>query len=363
MRTPLYQKHVEHKARMVPFAGWDMPIQYTGIVAEHHHTRKAASIFDICHMGEFELSGPSAEADLERLITMSVSTIHRNQCRYGYLLRENGGVLDDLTCYRLGDERFMLVVNAGTRDTDAAWIKQHLASSTTFTDRSDALAKLDIQGPESREAMEAALGHALPDLKYFRCEEMTLNGVDVLLSRTGYTGEWGYELYLPVDEAGRFWDLFLTDERIQPAGLGARDTLRLEVGYPLYGHELAEGQSPVSASRGMFVDLSKDFIGKSTVERELDEGVDQVLVGLMLEGRRAARAGDPVMREGTKVGQVTSGSFAPSLGVAAALAYVDQELAAPGETLDISIRGQFLLGKVVETPMYRNGTARKKSSS
>ena len=344
-------------ARMAPFAGWDMPIQYTSILSEHEHTRRAASVFDTCHMGEFELRGPTALADLERLLTMPVASLAIGQCRYGYLLREDGGVLDDLTCYRLGPDRFWLIVNAGTRPQDAAWVWQHLSPTTQFTDLSDDTGKLDIQGPTARAATEHALGARLPDLGYFRFAEITLRGVPCLLSRTGYTGEFGYELYCPAKTVRDFWDQLLAGGVIKPAGLGARDTLRLEMGYALYGHELSLERTPAGASRGRYIQLTKDFIGKPAVEAELKQP-KQVLVGLRLESKRAARAGDAVAVKGHTVGAVTSGSLAPSVGVAVAMAYVDAAHAQTGGKLDVVSRGAALPATVVALPFYAAGTAR-----
>ncbi len=357
-RTPLYERHVTLNARVAPFAGWEMPIQYEGILAEHQHTRGKASLFDTCHMGEFELSGPSAESDLERLLTQSVSSIKTGQCRYGFMLQENGGIIDDLTCYRRGSDHFVLVVNAGTLDNCREWILSHITSETTFRDLSSETAKLDIQGPVSREATESALGIALPDLKFFRFDEITIGGVSCLVSRTGYTGEWGYELYFPAEHAGDIWDRLLAGGVIKPAGLGARDTLRLEVGYPLYGHELSINRTPVAATRGRFMDMSKDFIGKDAVSHELETGVTHYLAGLQLEGRRAARASDKVWHEGREAGEITSGSLAPSLGVAVAMAYLEKDLCEPGNTLEINMRGKTLRAVTTQLPFYKHGTAR-----
>ncbi len=359
MKTPLYDSHVALGARMGPFGGWDMPIQYAGILPEHAHTRTKTSIFDICHMGEFELSGPTAEADLERVLTQNIQTLAIGQCRYGYLLREDGGVLDDLTCYRLGADRFWLVVNAGTCAGDAEWIQGHLSATTKFLDLSPTIAKLDIQGPTSRAEMEAVTGFPLPDLKYFRFAEITLWGEPCLLSRTGYTGEWGYELYFPWNKAVEFWDRFLASPNILPAGLGARDTLRLEMGYPLYGHELSTERTPVATGRGSFMDRKKEFIGKPAVERDLEQGAGRYLAGLRLESKRAARAHDPVFQGDHRVGEVTSGSLAPSLGVAVALAFVEAGVSGPGTPLAVEVRGARLPATVAPLPFYPAGTARK----
>ena len=344
---------------MAPFGGWDMPIQYEGILAEHEQTRKRASIFDICHMGEFEIRGPSAEKDLERLLTQNVAAIKPGQAKYGYLLQDDGGVIDDLTCYRLGPDYFYLVVNAGTRPGDAEWIRGHLSPGTIFRDVSDETAKLDIQGPTSREEIEKVIGTKLPDLKYFFSTEFEMLGTKCLLSRTGYTGEWGYEIYFPWAEALRFWEKFTAGGAIKPGGLGARDTLRLEVAYPLYGHELGTDRSPIAASRGMFVDLNKDFIGKAACARDKAQGCPQYLCGLQLESKRAARAHDVLFAGGQSVGEVTSGSLAPSLGVAVALAYLRADLCAPGTALEVECHGKRLSARVVDLPFYKNGTARR----
>jgi len=357
-RTPLFEKHVALKARMAPFGGWEMPIQYEGILIEHACTRNRATVFDTCHMGEFELAGPTAQADLERLLTQSIASIKEGQCRYGYLLRDDGGVLDDLTCYRRGPQHFMLVVNAGTLDQDRDWIETHLSPDTVFTDLSDRTAKLDIQGPASRAETERVFGVRLPELKYFSFTDLTLAGIPCTLSRTGYTGEWGYELYFPADEAERFWDMLLAGGRIKPAGLGARDTLRLEVGYPLYGHELTTEATPVSVSHGQYIDLNKNFIGKAAVLRDVQNGVARHLVGFQLGTKRAARAHDKVLHGGGEVGEVTSGSFAPSLGVAVAMAMLNKELCHPGQQLEIQVHGATLPATVVDLPFYRHGTAR-----
>lgn len=361
MKTPLYDRHVSLNARMAPFGGWDMPIQYEGILAEHACTRTACGLFDICHMGEFELSGPTAEADLERLLTMSVASIAIGQCKYGFLLNDQGGVIDDLTCYRFGEQHFMLVVNAATCAGDAAWIRDHLSPSTTFYDISAWTGKLDVQGPTAKKMLEAAFEIVIPDLKYFHFTRMTLLGANVLISRTGYTGEWGYELYVPMETVAAFWDALLAKGDIKPVGLGARDTLRLEVGYPLYGHELSTTRTPVAAFSKNFVALDKTFIGHDAVRADLENGPAQKLVGLQLATKRAARAGDRIFADGQPVGEVTSGSLAPSLGVAIALAYVDAKVLERGTALEIEVKTSRLPAEVVSLPFYKHGTARKKT--
>jgi aminomethyltransferase len=342
---------------MAEFGGWDMPIQYDGILAEHEHTRTQTGLFDICHMGEFELTGPSAAADLERLLTMKVSTLAVGQCRYGFMLNEQGGVIDDLTCYRLGEERYMLVVNAATLDGDAAWIRQHVSSGTVFTDLSNGIAKLDVQGPTARAEMEKVFGKKLPDLGYFRAESFQALETEMLVSRTGYTGDWGYEIYFPATEAVRIWHALLANESIKPVGLGARDTLRLEMGYSLYGHELSLDRSPVATSRGGFIRKEGGFIGEAAVRRDL-ANPQEFLVALEFDSKRAARAHDKVFFQGAEIGMITSGSVSPSLGKAVALAFVRAGQAVVGNVLNVEIRGKLFPAKVVELPFYKNGTAR-----
>ncbi|MCS6770878.1 MAG: glycine cleavage system aminomethyltransferase GcvT [Kiritimatiellae bacterium] len=359
MKTPLYNRHVARGAKIAPFAGWDMPIEYEGILAEHQWTRSRTSVFDTCHMGEFSLRGPTALSDLERLLTQNVSSLEAGQARYGYLLRDDGGCLDDLTCYRISADHFWLVVNAGTREADAEWIRAHLSSRTQFEDLSPETAKLDIQGPRAKEDLEQALGESLPPLRYFRFKLLRLAGVPALISRTGYTGEFGYELYIPARAAVDIWDMLLKPGAIKPAGLGARDTLRLEMGYTLYGHELGPDRTPVAAARGQFIDVNKDFIGREACLRDLQQGCGRYLCGLQLASKRAARAGDDVVAGDQVIGKVTSGSLAPSLGVAVALAYVDDAYTAVGTKVEINARGTRLSAEVVKLPFYKNGSARR----
>jgi len=314
-----------------------------------------------------------------------VKTIPSGACAYGYLLADDGGVLDDLICYRFGAEvsgihaepsvaasearakegdKFWLVVNAGPSAGDAQWIKSHLSPQTIFRDLSAETAKLDIQGPRAREETEKALNIKLPDLAYFHFQCLTIDGVACVLSRTGYTGEFGYELYLPAGKVQDFWKKLLEPGKILPAGLGARDTLRVEMGFPLYGHELSRAGTPAGAARGKFIDLNKSFVGKEAVLKALEDESSRQLVGLQLEGRMAARPEDDIFEgEGgeKRVGKITSGLFAPSLNVAVALGYVDRRFASAGQKLGVKSRGKNLLLEVVKLPFYKQGTARKRT--
>ena len=331
-----------------------MPIQYAGILIEHAHTRSAASLFDISHMGELEISGSGAVADLERLLTCRVSTMQIAQVRYGYLLNEGGGVLDDLTCYRLAEERFILVVNAATCAADRAWIESHLSADTMLRDLSEMWAKLDLQGPKASDVLNAVMGLDVSGLRYFRAMELG----DKLISRTGYTGELGYEIYLPQAEAAELWRAFLAHPDCMPAGLGARDTLRLEMGYPLYGHELSEEYSPVGTAGDAFMDLTKEFIGRRRVMQDLKERPDQ-LVALRFASKRAARVGDQIYCNQQPVGVVTSGSLSPSLQVAVAIGRVHGVDKSMNEPLEVEIRGKRVEAEVVSLPFYTEGSARR----
>ncbi|MDH3982450.1 MAG: glycine cleavage system aminomethyltransferase GcvT [Kiritimatiellaceae bacterium] len=352
--TPLHTLHLQFGARMGEFGGWDMPIQYAGILQEHEQTRTNASVFDICHMGEFELSGETALLDLEKLLTCNIQTLDIGQVRYGFMLNSDGGTIDDLTCYRMDLDRFMLVVNAGTAEKDAEWIKKNISPSTTFTDLSPEIAKLDVQGPKSREVVENILGSKLSDLGYFRFQTLE-NGW--IISRTGYTGEWGYEIYLPNNAASALWDDLTAHDLCEPGGLGARDTLRLEMGYSLYGHELSEARTPAVTSCGMFINMKKDFICKENVAADLDEP-EYLLVGLKFNSKRAAREHDKIYFEEIEIGEITSGSVAPSLGHAVAMAFIEPEFSEIGRIVYVEIRNKKFPAEVVNLPFYKDGTAR-----
>lgn len=352
LETPLTLWHREHNAKMASFAGWDMPIQYEGIVSEHEHARAAASVFDICHMGEFLAHG--APDALARAVTHNLTALPPGKCRYGFLLNERGGVLDDLIVYRLAEDDFMLVVNGACVESDFAVLRERLPASVALEDISRGTAKIDLQGPLSLEALEAVLGEDFHDLGYFSFRRTAFDGASLLVSRTGYTGELGYELYLPWDKAPALWERLLADARVRPAGLGARDTLRLEAGLPLYGHELDPDHTPAEAGMARMLASAADYVGKAGAQK-----VRQTLTGLRMEGRRAARAGDALVlpSSGRTVGVVTSGSYAPSLGYAVALAWID---AAHADGADFIVRTSKAELPAVKTeiPFYTKGTAR-----
>lgn len=357
-RTCLYDVHVALGAHMGPFGGFEMPIQYAGIMAEHQACREGAVLFDTCHMGEFLVEGTGAVADLEQLVSCPVASLETGQCRYGLMCNPDGGVIDDLLVYRLDDERFMLVVNAGTQGEDAAWIESHLGSDTTFRNLSADTAKIDLQGPAAPRIVRALFGDVLTGLKYYRFVQTVYHGELVLLSRTGYTGEVGVELYAAPDQAIAFWHDAM-DLGAQPAGLGARDTLRLEAGMPLYGHELTTERNAGESGFARAIAQDKTFIGSDVVCDETKRR--RALVGIQLEGRRAARAGDVLCdASGAEVGEVTSGSYGPSVGTAIALGYIDIPVSQAGMAVTIRMARGELGGQVVALPFWKDGTARKR---
>ncbi len=355
LQTPLSAWHRAKGAKMADFAGWDMPIQYEGILAEHEHTRTKASVFDICHMGEFRISGEGAAKALSLAVTHNLETLKPGKCRYGFLLNDKGNMLDDLIVYRMAEDDFMLVVNGARVAVDFAALQERMPQGITLEDISAATAKIDLQGPKSLEVLQSVLGASFQHLGYFAFEEFAYEGEKMLVSRTGYTGELGYELYLPTSLALNLWEALLQSELVKPAGLGARDTLRLEAGLPLYGHELDEAHNPTEAGMGRMLTSTAAYVGHAHVGE-----IRQKLLGLRFEGRRAARHGDILtLPSGEEVGIVTSGSFAPSLGFVIALAWVD---AAHAENTEFAVRTAraSLPATVVELPFYTEGTARIK---
>ena len=351
--TPLTEHHTSLGARIVPFAGFAMPVQYTSILAEHAHTRTDAAVFDICHMGEFTVQGPGAASALNRCVSQDVETLGVGKCRYGFLVDDTGGVIDDLIVYRLESERFMIVVNASRIAADFARLKALLPPAILLEDISVQTAKIDLQGPKSFAVLKALLPGNWAALNYFNFTWTSFENLPLMVSRTGYTGELGYEFFLPAYKAVALWERLLADARIKPAGLGARDTLRLEMGYPLYGQDLDEEHTPSEAGYGGLLKAG-EFMGCAGARL-----VRERLVALSIPGRRSARHHDVVFSQGVEVGRVTSASFAPSLGHAVALAYVDSSVA---ENTDFTIRAAKteLAATRTDLPFYKGGTARMK---
>jgi aminomethyltransferase len=358
-KTKLFQDHEARKALLAPFGGWEMPIQYpTGIIAEHRWCREQAALFDICHMGEFLYEGDLDAGGLEGVFTFSVKSIPVGRSRYGFLLNENGGVIDDLIVFRLAEQKAMVVVNAATIANDYAVINSRLTGKATFTDISDATAKLDLQGPQARAVLTKFFGDDLGTLPYFTFTETTLLGVKAIVSRTGYTGELGYEIFLPTEKVQELWNLFLSDERVKPAGLGARDLLRLEVGYSLYGSDIDEVTTPLEAGLSSFVNFNKEFIGKGALLKQREEGLTRVKVAFKVASRRSPRHHYDICFQGENVGTVTSGAFSPMLGCGIGLGFVRPEIAAIGTSLTIQHDKVNMEATICDLPFYRDGSLR-----
>ena len=356
--TPLCSRHRDLKALMAPFGGWDMPIQYEGIIAEHAWCRNHAALFDICHMGEFLFEGDFEADGLEDVFTFSVKTIPLGRSRYGFLLNEQGGIVDDLIVFRLGEDKVMIVVNAGTAPKDFAVISGRLRGGS-FTNITAATGKLDLQGPLSREILLDAFGDQIASIPYFKFITMNILGSDAIVSRTGYTGELGYEIFLPAEKTIELWDLLLKDERVKPAGLGARDVLRLEVGYSLYGNDIDESTTPLEAGLENFVNFDKNFVGREALLLQRDAGVSRKKVAFQVSSRRAPRHDYEILHADERVGTATSGVFSPMLACGIGLGFVRPDLAFNGTPLTIRHERVSMEAVVCELPFYQGGSLRK----
>ena len=358
-RTPLYEAHRRLGARMVEFAGYDMPVQYTSIVEEHRAVRERVGLFDVSHMGQIHLSGPDAIAAAERVFSRPVGGMRVGRVRYGLLCNERGGVVDDVTLYRTGDDALFLCVNAANVQKDFRWVAEHAPDGAGVTDRSDETALLALQGPRSAAVLERLTGPGPSALKRYAFETASVTGRPALVSRTGYTGSDGFEVYLDAGDAAPVFDALLAEGKplgLLPVGLGARDTLRLEAAMPLYGHELDDDTSPLEAGLGRFVALDRGgFVGAEALRARRDAPASRTLVGFELEARGVARAEYPVALGGETVGRVTSGAPSPTLGKSIGLAYVPPDLGDVGSRFDVMIRGRATPARVVETPFIASG--------
>ncbi|UUL76531.1 glycine cleavage system aminomethyltransferase GcvT [Pseudarthrobacter sp. Fe7] len=362
--TALYEEHKKLGASFTDFGGWQMPLKYSSELAEHHAVRKAAGLFDLSHMGEVWVTGPEAGAFLDYALVGKLSAIADGKAKYSLICNEDGGIIDDLITYRFGGEKYLVVPNAGNAPTVAAALAERAANfDVTVEDASAATSLVAVQGPKA-EAILLKLTdesqHALvTDLKYYAFNELTIAGQDVILARTGYTGEDGFELFLPNEGAASLWESVAQageEFGIVPCGLASRDSLRLEAGMPLYGNELSLERSPFDAGLGPVVALkSKEggFVGRAALEAAKVSGSKRKLVGLKGLGRRAGRGGYPVLKDGNVVGEVTSGQPSPTLGYPVALAYVDVEHAELGTALDVDLRGKAEPFEVVALPFYK----------
>lgn len=364
-RTPLYDWHVAHGGRMVDFAGWSMPVQYGSIVDEHQATRKAVGMFDVSHMGRLEFFGSAAAAFLDHVVTRRVTDMQQGQVRYGLVCNEQGGILDDVLVYRLaGDDTredwpsFMMVVNASNREKIVNWLDKQISGyDAKFNDATTSTAMIAIQGPKAIDLVKPMIDFDVAEMKYYRCTFGSIGEEPGWISRTGYTGEDGIEWIGGADVAESVWDRvikFAQDCGGSAAGLGARDTLRLEAAMPLYGHELNEELTPVEAGLDFALSLKdRDFIGREAIVAKKSNPNHVVRVGLQLEGRRVARENSRVLGEGQEVGYVTSGTFSPTFERPIAMAYLNPTAAAVGVNFSVDIRGTVVPATIVPLPFYK----------
>lgn len=355
-RTPLHDVHVALGAKMVPFAGYEMPVQYpTGITAEHNAVRTAAGVFDVSHMGEVIVRGPDAIAFVQSITSNDVAKLAVNQVHYSTLLREDGTIVDDLLVYRYADH-LMLVINASNRDKDIAHMRAHHGTfHCTLEDISDSVALLAVQGPNAEKLLTTLTTTGLATIKYYWFAEGVVAGVPCTISRTGYTGEDGFELYFDAAHATEVWSALMGTGGITPAGLGSRDSLRLEAGLSLYGNELDDSTTPIEASLNWLVKLGKDsdFVGRARLAQQQTQGTDRKLVGFTIDERALPRHGYPVWYGGVNVGTVSSGCMSPTLGVPIGTCYLPSAAAVPGTQFEVEIRGKRLPARVVRLPFYK----------
>ncbi len=356
--TPLLEEHRSLGAKLAPFGGWLMPIQYAGIITEHCWCRDEASLFDICHMGEFMIHGDPHDIGLENIITADLSSMAFGECHYGFMLDESGGIIDDVIIYRIKKDEWMLVVNAATTPGDEAHLRANLRSSARMENVSSQLGKLDLQGPLSRDVLKKIAGNRIEKLDYYTFGYFPVMGENIIISRTGYTGELGYELYMPNDKVALLWKKILQYEKVRPAGLGARDTLRLEMGYPLYGQDIDRNVTPFEAGLGAFVHMEKDFIGKSALIKKRDDGIRKKLTCFVTDSRRAPRHNYKIRVGSKEVGVVTSGSFAPSLACGIGMGYIEAQDDKIGSAITIKEGDIEISATITRRPFYKKGTAK-----
>jgi aminomethyltransferase len=359
-RTPLHAAHVRSGGRLVPFAGWEMPVQYAGVIEEHRAVRSAAGLFDVSHMGEVLVSGAGAEAFLQGLTPNDVGKLEPGRAHYSALLDERGTYRDDIIVYRWNAGEYLIVVNASNADGDFAWIRDRAPSGVTVADHSDRFALIALQGPQAQRILGRLTAADLPSIKYYRFADATVLGHEMVISRTGYTGEDGFEIFVAPEHADELWASLLergAEDGLVPAGLGARDTLRLEAGMALYGHEIDHTTTPFDAGLDWTVKLDKgDFLGRAALVAQREGGgASRRLVGFEVVGRGIARDGALVFAAGGAhpVGKVTSGTWSPTFEKALGMAYVAAELAAPGSSIEVEVRGKRLAAQVAALPFYK----------
>lgn len=351
----LHDRHTELGARMVEFAGHAMPVKYSTVKDEHRAVRTTAGLFDVSHMGRVEIRGDDAIAAIDRLVTHHVASLVDNKALYTVMCNDDGGIIDDLVIYRLAEDRLLLCLNASRRDRDIAHLRAHLKGDAELVDLSDETIQLAVQGPDAESLLAEITDGDLDEVGFFRCRKLPVAGVETLVARTGYTGEDGFELYIPGDGGAKVFDALIEmrDDGLEPCGLGARDTLRLEAGLLLHGQDIDESTTPLEAGLDWLVkfDEKGDFVGRDVLEQQRDQGVQRRLRGLQLQGPGILRSGYPIEIDGTTVGEVTSGGYAPTLEASIGLGYIDTDYDET-EEVEVVIRGRTVEAKLVDPPFY-----------
>lgn len=356
-RTSLYQTHLKYGGKMVPFAGWQMPVQYKdGIIKEHMAVREKAGIFDVSHMGEILCLGSDSLKNLNMLLTNDFSNMNIGQARYSPMCNENGGVVDDLIVYKITENKYLLVVNAANREKDFIWMKNHSFGEVSFEDISDKIGQIALQGPKAIDILKKIIPSNMIPSNYYEANfHVPMCGTDVMISTTGYTGEDGVEIYMPMEKAPQIWEALMEVGKefgLTACGLGSRDTLRLEAGMPLYGHEMNEEITPKQAMLGMFVKMDKDdFIGKKAIENDTPPKIKKV--GLEVIGRGIIRENMDVYKDGMKIGTTTSGTMCPYIKKAVACALISSEKRILGEEVEVDVRGRRVKARMVKSQFYK----------
>lgn len=353
-KTCLYDKHLALGAKMSPFGGFDMPIEYSSIKEEHMSVRHHAGVFDVSHMGEIFVSGPDAERFVNHIFTNDITDAPYGKIYYGIMCYPDGGSVDDLLVYKMQGNNYLLVVNAANIDKDDAWIRENSKNyDVTIVNKSDVYGQVAIQGPEAEEKVERLLNLQVKDLAFYTFKEIEIEGETIIVSRTGYTGEDGFEIYGSHKYINKVWDILIASGEVAPCGLGCRDTLRFEVALPLYGHELSAEISPLMAGLGIFVKLDKEeFIGKEALQLQKAEGVKQKVVGIELNDKAIPRNGYPVEVDGKEIGVVTTGYHGLSVDKSIAMALIDAQYATLGTEVEVRIRKKTFPGTVVKKKFY-----------
>jgi len=363
-KTPLYNNHVSLGAKLVPFAGYEMPVQYSsGITSEHVAVRNEAGLFDVSHMGEFFVKGPDACRFLQFLTTNDVSTLTVGQCQYSLLCQDDGGIIDDLLIYRKSQE-YMLVVNAARKQIDWEWLQRFAGDfEVELTDKSDKTGLLALQGPKSQEIIDSMTDLNLDDISYYHFSEGEIAGVNAIISRTGYTGEDGFEFYVDAGSTAMLWERLLdigTPFGLKPAGLGSRDSLRLEVGFALYGNDLDAVHTPLESGLNWLVKWEKgDFVGRDALTRQKEEGLPEKLIAFVLDQKGFPRPGYPITCDGREIGKITSGTVSPSLGIGIAMGYIPGTMSVSDSDLGVKIRQQTIPSTRTRPPFYKGGSVRR----